>query len=446
MGINYDKWAKLDEFSSSDEEGESARKSTAASLRFRAQSTDESLPKGRLITIPWNTHCEAVRWALDRHGVQYVEEDYPWGAHLWATLGFSLPMPKSQQVDVPVFESGNGEIVRRSAIDVFTWLFSRSLSSPIRLYTPPSALDLQTQFDNTLAPAAQVILLNAVLGSRQLTRKYLIDPTHLNSWRVGYAVLRPVVHTVLSFRSGCRDARRVADAWGAVQMIFDTVDDQLAQQARETQIREPYLCGKTFTAADISFASHCIPILFPNPARDTFAGQIGMSVPSLDELSPDVADRVRALRATRAGKHAIRMWRRERGVSCRTWRSKYGKENNPWWANEARLGGMVYGGITVLVGVVLAVSREAGWVWGTALFSLCLIAACLGLYMSFRHTTLATRAHQLFFTRFGKVERSSIEPKSQPPISPAAPSSAPSTKPVRDASTLTPSRPIHQET
>ncbi|RKO91959.1 hypothetical protein BDK51DRAFT_37331 [Blyttiomyces helicus] len=92
MPLNYDKWNKLEDYSSSEDE-----EATKAARRLRAPSMNEARPGAKLITVPWDSTCEAIRWALDRHGLAYIEYDNPWGIHLWDTLGYSDPFPRPQQ-------------------------------------------------------------------------------------------------------------------------------------------------------------------------------------------------------------------------------------------------------------------------------------------------------------------------------------------------------------
>lgn len=56
MGIDYHKWDYLDEYSSSDED---EREKVLATLKLKALATDDSRPKGLLLTVPWDTHCGA---------------------------------------------------------------------------------------------------------------------------------------------------------------------------------------------------------------------------------------------------------------------------------------------------------------------------------------------------------------------------------------------------
>lgn len=285
------------------------------------------------------------------------------------------------------------------------YLFAHSLSTTIRLYTPHSALDLQTKFDEILAPAARIIFLNVVLNNSHLARKYLIDTVHLNTWRTLCVLTWPVMAFLMKWWFQPNRKATLERAWDTVTEVFAEVDAELEKQSESTpRGKVPYLCGSTITAADITFACHSAQVLFPNSRVDTFASKLGILVPSLDELPTEVAERVRHFRSTRAGKHAIRMYRKERGENFRTRSSKYSKENNPWWAEEGRLNGIVWGLITIIVGTLALIIRVCN-IWEGAIVTGGIIGATAAIIgMRLRGTVWEERAKQACFMCFNKPQ------------------------------------------
>ncbi|KAI8917894.1 hypothetical protein DFJ77DRAFT_488766 [Powellomyces hirtus] len=429
MGLDYAKWDSLDVSSSSSSSSASSRSASpqplstrsassssskiAAALRLKALASEsDSRPKGCLVTIPWDSHCEAVRWALDRHGISYIEESVPWGLHLWLALAYSDKMPKPQQTSVPVFKTGKGEVLKRSSTDVFTYLFAHSLSSPIRLYTPPSALDLQSYFDTTLAPAARTVFLHTLLTAcpSSLARAYLVDTVHLNTWRALGQATWWAVRMVMRRRFCCSD-EEVESAWVVVTEVYEKVEEELRKQEQAQQRshhhkkrKQPFLCGPTVTAADISFAAHSILVLFASRDDDSFASCLRLSVPPLSSLPKRVSTRIRILRATAAGQHAIRMYKRERGGSdggMGSFRSRYARANNPWWAEVDVLNACAASvtGIVLIVGVLLG--WRFGVVKGVLLGAAMLVGAAVGVWYGVQGTLCEERARQLWFVCFG---------------------------------------------
>ncbi|KAI8820862.1 uncharacterized protein EV422DRAFT_620277 [Fimicolochytrium jonesii] len=442
MGLNYKKWDNLPDYSSSsssssEDDNSSApsqrrfvkeKEKVAATLRLEAlAAADGGRPKGVLLAVPWDSHCEAVRWALDRHGISYVEESLPWGLHIWATLGYSDPTPRPQQLKVPVFKSGKGEVLKRSPTDIYTYLFAHSLSSTLRLFTPPSALDLQTYFDTRLHPAARIIFLSTILPSPTLSQKYILDVVHLNTWRTLAEVTWPVMRVWLGWCEGVWTVRGgwvrdVEAAWRVVEEVFERVGEELDSVARAQPIstahtpttttkkhkpKKPYIAAPHLTAADITFAAHCIPVLFPSSQTDTFAENLTLLMPSLSELPPHVRARVRTLRETSAGRHAIRMWRRERGGGGgRVRASRWGRGNNPWWVKGGAEG--VVWGVARGAGVAAVVFVGVVWVWGLVV-AICAavlvgLGAAGGAWYACRGTVVEERVRQIWFVLFGTPE------------------------------------------
>jgi glutathione S-transferase len=85
-----------------------------------------------------------------------------------------------------------------------------------------------------------------------------------------------------------------------VRETFDRVGERLADG-------RTYLCGESFTAADLTFAALAAPAPVPP--------EYGVPLPQPDELPASMANVVRELRAHPAGAHALRMFREQRHVA-----------------------------------------------------------------------------------------------------------------------------------
>ncbi|KAJ3124669.1 hypothetical protein HK100_011153 [Physocladia obscura] len=289
---------------------------------------DLGLPKAKLITVPWDPLCEEVRWALTRHGTPFVEYSYPWPLHIFATLEYSDPIPHKQQTEVPIFVNYKNEVYKRSSTDIFMYLYAHSFNTPLKIYSAPRALDLQEYFHKNLTPAVTRIYLSIILSSKKLTQKYLIGNTHLNTLRAIQATTWPIIRIAMYFWFGLSQ-KKIECAWADIEIVFTRVEDELANQGGK------YIAAQTFTAADISFASHATFVLFPNDEDDENSendafGAIGCIVPSLKEIPKNVSEKVRKLRGRVAGQHAMKMWMNERGFASkpdgyRSFPSKYCK-------------------------------------------------------------------------------------------------------------------------
>ncbi|KAJ3190058.1 hypothetical protein HDU85_000349 [Gaertneriomyces sp. JEL0708] len=389
MTTDYRKWDFLDDVSSEEDEN---REKLADIRRLRSLSKQNG-PSATLVTIPWDTHCECVRWVLDRHGVPYVEDSLPWGLHLWRTLGYEEDLSKKQVTEIPIFETDKGEIFKRSPIDIYTYLFSRSLSGSIRLYGHRSALDLQARYDAILAPAAKAILLHTTLSNRHLVDKIMFETIHLKTWNTINILFWPILSILMRRLYDVNDDT-TEEAWAAVMEVYSDTSVLLEQKSK-SGTRHPFLCGNDLTIADITFAAHSIPILCCSE-EDLFASHLQMRVPALNDLPENVRRRVVQLRETTAGKHALRMYRKERGTSYRSLRSRYSREANPWWADVNILRGMLAFPVGLCLLSIYTLVRLAGPLYGFLTFIGAAAGCVFGVAQLLQDTVFARRMKQLW--------------------------------------------------
>jgi len=118
---------------------------------------------------------------------------------------------------------------------------------------------------------AQALAFRAIapVGKRLLARSLKIDPPH---------------------------AER---ALAKITAVLDRIEARLA--------RGPYLVGRTFTAADLTFAALMAPVLLIGHTDG-----YGAVMPDLSDVPADAQDMVVALRARPAGAFAFEMYRRHR--------------------------------------------------------------------------------------------------------------------------------------
>ncbi|KAJ3088010.1 hypothetical protein HK102_009786 [Quaeritorhiza haematococci] len=344
MAFNYDKWNKLEDYSSSeDEEDKRAKKMVAERAAASAKAVKRH---GLLVTVFWDSYCEMIRWALALHEVSYFEE----------------------QTSVPVFENERKEVFKRTPTDILVWLFAHSFSGKVRIYTPQEALDMQQLFESKLLPAARTIFLHTVLSSPVLSRKYMIDPIHLNTHRsvarLTWPFLKWIMWYYFRLPTLITKKRKLDECWNTVEEVFRIVEGELDKTSDKGQ-KKYIMGGDSITAADISFACHAMYVLLPNHSQDTFAEKLGVNFPSLKELPDDVRLRVKSLRATPAGQFAIRLYRKDRGRNLDLIQvgkpSKHAKENNPWWAEYEKLFRIAYVGFGVVALLPVGVALFMPW-------------------------------------------------------------------------------------
>jgi glutathione S-transferase len=246
----------------------------------------------RLVTIPISHFCEKARWALDRAGVDYVEQPYLQFIHILAARRAGGGRT------VPVFVTGEGEILPESSA-ILRWADSQ-LEPERRLYPEgdlgAQAAALEAWLDEGFGPDGRVWMYHQTLPVVKALSPWAL--AGLPGWqRRIFRMGGPAVEISLRRYLGV-NAATSASALERVDGVFDDVARRLSDGRR-------FLLGDRFTAADLTFAALAAPMLLP-------AGY-GSPLPP-PEAMPDAAAReVRRLRAHPAGVFADRVYGEERG-------------------------------------------------------------------------------------------------------------------------------------
>ncbi|KAI9203022.1 uncharacterized protein BJ171DRAFT_625406 [Polychytrium aggregatum] len=339
MPLSYDKWNHIEDYYSSDED-----------TKRPPPAAESPAQLCTLYTVPWDSHCELVRWALDRHEVPYLEKSIPWGLHLWSALAFSDPIPAPQQVHFPILVNPKGEV--QSTTQILTFLFSSSFTRSLRIYTPVSVLDIQESYDDAFAAATRTLYLNMILSS-DLAHQHMVANVHLNTHKAIYSLTWPFWKRIMRFYYHI-NPNTVKQASETVDLVFARVGKTLRANgsARGSSTTSPYQVGEHFTAADLSFAAHAALVLLPSEDDGSFGYNMGVALPSLKEVPLSYSLYAKRLRATTAGKYAIQMYRKERGFRFGRKESRFSRENNPWWAEPGKLGSSIISALWVVVLIV----------------------------------------------------------------------------------------------
>jgi glutathione S-transferase len=249
-----------------------------------------------LITIPISHFCEKARWALERTGISYRER-----AHLQVLHRFAVRRVGGDGT-APVFV-WDGQVLADSA-DI---LDAASAKAPpaLRLFPedPRAAAEaraLEGDFDARLGPEARLWMYYELRGRGDLARDY--GCTGVPGWQrrllpLFYPVVARIIDRALDVRP-----ETAARAEAAVGATFDEVAGRLADG-------RPFLCGESFTAADLTFAALAAAVLMPP--------EYGVPLPQPEVLPDPMAAKVNEFREHPAGAHALRMFREERGRSAK---------------------------------------------------------------------------------------------------------------------------------
>jgi glutathione S-transferase len=245
----------------------------------------------RLLTIPISHFCEKARWALERAGLDYVEERHVQGIHVFmarrAGGGETTPALVADEGVFPESE----DIVRYA---------DGHLPEELRLFPADPALsdevtDLSRWLDEGLGPDGRRLMYAHMLHHRRLMLR--VNNQGVPAWedrtmRVLWPLITRMVNRHLDVGPTTLDDDSVR-----VRNTFDAIAERLADG-------RPYLCGERFTAADLTFACLASAVLGPP--------EYGVRLPQLDELPAQVAHDVGEFRQHPAGVYALELFRTER--------------------------------------------------------------------------------------------------------------------------------------
>jgi hypothetical protein len=185
-------------------------------------------------------------------------------------------------------------------------------------------MEKQQFFDKVLYPATRNVYLSMVLNDAILTKKYLTNCYHLNTWRVINETYWNILSMLYYVRFKNWKAKTTEKDWGIIEECFSDVS-QMLEKNPKTQ----FLFGNALTAADISFVSHAVLLLLPN---SPYCDKHGLKFPSLEEVSDEYKQRTEKLRKSKAGKWAIEIYEKYRGRSLAKKLDAEAPEYNTDWS------------------------------------------------------------------------------------------------------------------
>lgn len=248
-----------------------------------------------LVTIPISHFCEKARWGLERAGLHYEERRHIQIVHQLAARRAGGGRT------APVLATPDGVFADSRAILRYA---DAQLPEPARLYPasePQRArvLELEDRFDDVIG----------VEGRRWLYHEVFKDPkpftpfnlTGVPAWerRVFPFVLAPAKLYINRYLD-------IDDATAA--RALERVDEELGFVADLLSDGRRYLTGERFSAADLTFAALCAPLIVPV--------EYGTPLPQPGDMPPAMAARVRAWREHPAGRFATRMFAGQRRTAA----------------------------------------------------------------------------------------------------------------------------------
>lgn len=242
-----------------------------------------------LITMPHSHYAEKARWALDWLALPYREERHVPLLHRVATM-------RRGGGSVPLLLHGGAQLTDSSDI-----LRHADAACGGDRLLPADAdqrrevLALEERFDTVLGVHTRRWAYAQLLPDRTGLRRMMshrVPPLEAALLPLLMPAIVPLVRR--AFRITPDSAERSRQR---VREEFAAVDALLADGRR-------HLVGGRFSAADLTFAALASPMLLPL--------QCGAPYPAVDAVSAAMRDEVLQLRATAAGRFALRLYADER--------------------------------------------------------------------------------------------------------------------------------------
>lgn len=252
------------------------------------------MPRLRLLSIPISHYCEKARWALDRLGLEYIEE-----RHL-QVFHYLRSYQLSRGANVPVLIDGNTTVTDSTLIMQY---LDRYATAETCLYPESqrqAIAELEDLFDETLGIESRRWVYYHALKTPTMALR--TSAQGVPGWQASIApFFYPLLKSYINFKLDISTAT-INAGLARARAVIDTVDNLLRDG-------RPFLVGDRFSAADLTLAAMMAPFVMPR--------EYGVRLPQLDEISDAMRETVNAMRATRAGQHALHLYHSQRTLNTR---------------------------------------------------------------------------------------------------------------------------------
>ena len=251
----------------------------------------------RLITLSFSHYNEKARWALDRYAVPYREERYlPFFCSMAvaaATRGRGGTADRtSSRYSTPVLIMEDGGFLTDS-----TAIVKFAAGGDDSLFPSQEVTSLVDYYGDRLGPYTRLLAYWHVLRHPGMIEELAdanVGARQAQVFRTLLPLVRSNLQRFLNLSETSRDK-----AMSRIREELDAAGKKLEEG--------PYLCGTTFTAADLTFAALLAPVMLVTPEEG-----FGAVLPSIEALDAEARDLVEEMRAHPAGQFALRMFAEER--------------------------------------------------------------------------------------------------------------------------------------
>jgi len=294
----------------------------AAATRQPLLALDALRRRWTFVSIPFSHYNERARWALDLAQIPYqtaaalplLHMPVVWW-HQRRAQYRALPSRTASRFGTPFMygvpldggDRGAQPVVVRDSDEILA-LAATTGGPAATLYPDEHREEIEAvskRCHDELGTAVRVMCYNCVLPSWWTMARIAFHNVGFLQALL-FVLLFPLVR--FGIRKGLHvNEQRAARMQDRVRAIFVDMEARLAANAAAYKTDKPYLCGPTFTAADLTFAS-----LASLAVGITHAEGYGAWMPQRDEVPPALRRLIDEMRATKAGQHVLRMYREHR--------------------------------------------------------------------------------------------------------------------------------------
>ncbi|MEM8647343.1 MAG: glutathione S-transferase [Pseudomonadota bacterium] len=202
----------------------------------------------KLFVFGISHYCEKARWALDWHGLDYEEVNWPPGPHM--VLAKRLGAKRSS---LPILADGDDLI--QGSDKITDWADAQAEARPPGL-TTPDARTLEERADKAIGIHARRLAYAECLQ----THPHVVKPALFHSLKPAHSILANLMWPITrrAMIKGYKLTGNAADESRArIETELDWFDERLSDG-------RPYLTGDRFTRADIAVASLLSPFVRPD--------------------------------------------------------------------------------------------------------------------------------------------------------------------------------------
>lgn len=259
--------------------------------------TGEECDKMRLISIAISHYVEKVRWALELGSIKWTEDGHLPGLHSFFTTDVTGDRSMTPCL---VTRDGNAPITDSTAILQYLCSKDPKLAFLYPEDCKKEVLEWEDYFDQELGVPVRRYAYSHILRNKELAYKVLTADLPWIERVMTKSFLPELIKGLTKMIAVQLDGD---DAIIESTKKIDSVLDKVAERLKEGE----YICGNSFSAADLTFASLFYPV-----SAAALPEMWDKRMPPIEQFPEAYQEQIAKWIEHPAGKHAIKMYKEHR--------------------------------------------------------------------------------------------------------------------------------------